>query len=69
MSNDNASALVPRQSTADVVEIESASVANIASAFEQFQNIIMNMGPDDVYLDLESNRASTRISFRAYRKR
>jgi hypothetical protein len=66
--SDNRNAIVPaRKSSADVVEVESETVPNLASAFAQFQHAISNMAPDDINFEYEADRVRTRVRFRAYR--
>jgi outer membrane murein-binding lipoprotein Lpp len=63
---NNRNAIAPRKSSADMVEVES-EVPTLASALNQFQQAIAAMAPDDVHVEIESDRAKTRMRFRAYR--
>jgi hypothetical protein len=63
--SDNA--LVPKVSSADVVEVESATVPDLATAVGQLQSVLGSMKPDDFSLEFESDRVRTRFRLRAYR--
>jgi hypothetical protein len=66
MSDTNA--IVPKISSADVVEVESEAVPNFAGAITQLQQVLGNMRPDDFSLEYERDRdGRTKLRFRAYR--
>jgi hypothetical protein len=61
-------ALVPRRSTADVVEVERA-VPDLASAVASLQDVLDGMRPDDLHLEIEADRVRTKFRLHAYRHR
>jgi hypothetical protein len=65
--SDNRSAIVPRKSGADVVEVESDTVPNFAGAVAQLQNVLGAMKPDDFSLEFEADRVRTKFRLRAYK--
>ena len=73
MSDDTkqTTALVPHESRADVVEVDSDTVvpANIAGAIGQLQDMLTAMKPDDFLLEAEVDRVRAKIRLRAYRHR
>jgi hypothetical protein len=64
---ENRNAVVPHKSSADVVEVESADVPNLAGAVAQLQNVLSSMRPDDFSLEFEQDRVRTRFRLRAYK--
>jgi hypothetical protein len=65
----DSTAIVPKISSADVVEVESDTVPNLAGAITQLQNTLAAMKPDDFSLEFEQDRVRTRFRLRAYRHR
>jgi hypothetical protein len=67
-------AIVPHQAgTADVVELQSEAVPNIAAAVAQLQKAIADMCPDDVIVEYNAEQSGgqskTSFRLRAYRSR
>jgi hypothetical protein len=64
-------AIVPHQGTADIVEIQSDKVPDIAGAVSQLQKAISEMAPHDLCVEFNSEqsggRSSTHFRLRAYR--
>jgi hypothetical protein len=61
--------LVPQIGNADLVEVETTTVPDLATAVGQLQNLLGDMRPDDFSLELEVDRIRTKLRLRAYRHR
>jgi hypothetical protein len=63
----DSTAIVPKVSSADLVEVETTTVPDLATAVGQLQNLLGDMRPDDFSLELEVDRIRTKLRVRAYR--